>query len=137
MTGEVVAFRPVERVRQDSEPIALMYRSMGTATAEQVVGRALGELSILMSGLSQQVARNDPRDFDCPAAARSDLARQLRRLQRMAEQLGLVSIGQVAGDIRDCLASGDGTAFAAVWARLIRVAERSLLPQAGFLDQKP
>ncbi len=127
MTGKVVAFRPVERVRQDSEPIALMYRNMGTATAEQVVGRALGELSIVMAGLSRQVASDD----------RKDLPRQLRRLQRMAEQLGLVSLGQVAGDIRICLETGDATAFDAVWARLIRVAEGSLLAQPGFLDQKP
>ena len=127
MMGKVVALRPVERVRQDSEPIALMYRNMGTATAEQVVGRALGELSLLMTGLSQLVAADN----------RTDLGRQLRRLQRMAEQLGLVSLGQVAGDIRICLETGDNTAFEAVWARLIRVAEGSLLAQPGFLDQKP
>lgn len=127
MTAMVVALRPQERVRQDSEPIALMYRNMGTATAEQVVGRALGELSLLMTGLSQLVAADN----------RTDLGRQLRRLQRMAEQLGLVSLGQVAGDIRICLETGDNTAFEAVWARLIRVAEGSLLAQPGFLDQKP
>ena len=65
-----------------------------------------------------------------------DLARQLRRLERMSEQLGLVSLGSVAGDVRHCLEGGDLTAFAAVWARLIRVAETSLATEKGALDQQ-
>jgi hypothetical protein len=127
MTGMVVAFRPKERVRQDSEPIALMYRNMGTSAAEQVVTRALAELAMAMTGLSDQVRARDM----------SDLGRQLRRLQRMAEQLGLVSLGHVAGDVRQCLDRGDPTAFAAIWARLMRVAECSLAAEKGLLDQQP
>ena len=64
-----------------------------------------------------------------------DLIRQLRRLQRMAENLGLVSLGLVAADVRICLDSGDVTAFAAVWARLLRIAERSLSTDKELLDQ--
>jgi hypothetical protein len=127
MTGIVVAFRPKERVRQDSEPIALMYRNMGTSAAEQVVTRALAELAMAMTGLSDQVRTRDM----------SDLGRQLRRLQRMAEQLGLVSLGQVAGDVRLCLDKADPTAFAAVWARLMRVAECSLAAEKGLMDLQP
>ncbi len=127
MTGIVLAFRPKERVRQDSEPVALMYRNMGTSAAEQVVTRALAELAMAMTGLSDQVRTRDM----------SDLGRQLRRLQRMAEQLGLVSLGQVAGDVRICLDIADPTAFAAVWARLMRVAECSLAADKGLLDLQP
>ena len=127
MTGIVVAFRPKERVRQDSEPIALMYRNMGTTAAEQVVTRALAELAMAMTGLSDQVRSQDM----------SDLGRQLRRLQRMAEQLGLVSLGHVAGDVRLCLDKSDPTAFAAVWARLMRVAECSLAAEKGLMDLQP
>ena len=127
MTGIVLAFRPKERVRQDSEPIALMYRNMGTTAAEQVVTRALAELAMAMTGLSDQVRAQDM----------SDLGRQLRRLQRMAEQLGLVSLGQVAGDVRLCLDKADPTAFAAVWARLMRVAECSLAAEKGLMDLQP
>ena len=64
-----------------------------------------------------------------------DLMRQLRRLQRMAENLGMVSLGLVAGDLRDCLDRGDVTAFSAVWARLLRIAERSLASDKDLLDQ--
>ncbi len=127
MTGMVVALRLRERVRQDSAPIALMYRNMGTAAAEEVVTRALSELAMTMAGLAEQVRSRD----------RQDIARQLRRLQRMAEGLGMVSLGQVAGDIRCCLDQSDTTAFAAVWARLLRVAECSLATQKGVQDQRP
>ncbi|MDT8857460.1 hypothetical protein RNZ50_20935 [Paracoccaceae bacterium Fryx2] len=125
MTGTVTVLRPKDRVRQDAEPIAAMYRGMGTSAAEQVVTRALAELALTMAGLAQQVRAHDL----------TDLARQLRRLQRMSEHLGMVSLGLVAGDVRLCLESSDATAFAAVWARLLRVAERSLASDKDLLDQ--
>jgi len=125
MTAHILAFRPKERVRQDAEPIALLYRTMGTQAAEEVVTRALGELAMTMAGLAEQVRTTEV----------AVLSRQLRRLQRMSEQLGLVSLGLVARDVRDCLDRSDRTAFAAVWARLLRVAETSLAPEPGVLDQ--
>lgn len=126
MTDGVLAFRPKECVRQDSEPIALMYRNMGTAAAEEVVSRALSELALTMADLARRV-----RAQDWP-----DLSRQSRRLQRMAEQLGMVSLGQVAGDLRECLERDDPVAFAAIWARLLRVAEGSLAPDQARIDQR-
>lgn len=121
----VVALPVVERVQQDSEPIATIYRNLGTSSAEQVVTRALGELALTMAGLASQV-----RDREM-----QDLSRQLRRLQRMSENLGMVSLGLVAGDVRDCLDRADITAFSAVWARLVRIAERSLASDKTLLDQ--
>ncbi len=125
MALNVVALRPKERVRQDAEPIAAIYRNLGTASAEQVVTRALGELAMTMAGLAQQVRAHDL----------ADVARKLRRLQQMAEGLGMVSLGVVAADVRQCLAVQDVTAFAAVWARLLRIAERSLATDKEVLDQ--
>jgi hypothetical protein len=118
--------RPKERVRLDAEPIAAIYRDLGTAAAEQVVTRALSEIALTMAGLAEQVrARN-----------LHDLHRQLRKLQRMAQHLGMVSLGQIAAEVRLCLDRGDPTAFAAVWARLIRIAERSLATDKDLLDQR-
>ena len=122
---KVVPLRPIERVRQDAEPIATIYRNLGTASAEQVVTRALGELALTMAGLASQVRAHDM----------ADLTRQLRRLQRMSENLGMVSLGLVAADMRACLDGADSTAFAAVWARLIRIAEQSLASDKDLLDR--
>lgn len=121
--ANVVALRPNDRVRQDAEPIATIYRNLGTTSAEQVVTRALTELAVTMSGLAAQVQAHDL----------ANMARQLRRLQRMSENLGMVSLGLIADDVRACIERGDVTAFAAVWARLLRVAERSLAVDRGNL----
>ncbi|WP_054302735.1 MULTISPECIES: hypothetical protein [Gemmobacter] len=125
MSVQVTVLRPKEQLRQDVEPVAAMYRDMGTAQAEQVVTRALGELALTMAGLAQQVRGHDM----------TNLSRQLRRLQRMSEHMGMISLGLVAADARDCLEQGDSTAFSAVWARLLRVAERSLVVDKDVLDQ--
>lgn len=125
--GQVLALRPVEHVRHDSAPIALIYRNMGTAAAEEVVSRALAELALALAGLGDPVPGADVREA----------ARGLRRIARMAGQLGLVSVAQVAEDARMVLECGDATAVAAVWSRLLRVAELSLVPDAAHLGRRP
>jgi hypothetical protein len=126
MSATIVDFRPKDRICQDAEPIALIYRSMGTQAAEEVVTRALGELALAISDMAQQVRGKNL----------TDIARKLRRLEGMASQLGLVSVATVASDARACLDGNESTAFAAVWARLIRVAEVSLAMELGAVDQK-
>jgi hypothetical protein len=125
MSGNVTALRPKERVRLDADPIASIYRDLGTSAAKQVVTRALGELALTMAGLAEQVRAHDL----------ADLHRQLRRLQRMAEHLGMVSLGLIAAEVRVCIDGGDATAFAAVWARLMRIAERSLSTDKDLMDR--
>ena len=125
MSGNVTALRPKERVRRDAEPIAAIYRNLGTSSAEQVVSRALGELALTLTGLVDQVRQREL----------GDLGRGLRRLQRMADHLGMISLGLIAAEARICMERSDATAFAAVWARLIRVAEASLSPDKELLDQ--
>lgn len=120
----VTVLRPRERIRQDGEAIAVIYRNLGTSAAEQMVTRALGELALAMAGIAAQVK----------AHQLADLSRQLKKLQRMAENLGMISLSVVSQDARTCLDRCDPTAFSAVWARLLRVAERSLASDKGFAD---
>ena len=121
----VTVLRPLERVRLDGEPIAVIYRDLGSTVAEGVVSRALAELAVTLAGLAEQVQAHDL----------SDLTRQLRRIRRMAEHLGMVSLGGITRDVGECLDRADATAFSAVWARLMRVAERSLNIDGDLRDQ--
>ena len=123
--GEISTLRPREVVRQDVEAIAVIYRNLGAPVAEQMVTRALGELALTMAGIAEKVRSQELRD----------LARQLGRLTRLAGDLGLSSLASVAGDAKTCLERADSTAFPAVWARLMRVAERSLVIEAESADQ--
>ncbi len=122
--GEISTLRPREVVHQDVEAIAVIYRNLGAPVAEQMVTRALGELALTMAGIAEKVRSQELRD----------LARQLGRLTRLAGDLGLSSLATVAGDAKTCLERADSTAFSAVWARLLRVAERSLVLQAQPAD---
>lgn len=122
LSCDLVVLRPKDTIRHDAGPISTIYRNLDTAAADQVVTRALGELALSMAGIADQVRDRDLTHLD----------RHVRRLQRMAENLGMVSLAQVCADARGCLGSGDTTAFAAVWARLLRVAERSLAPEKSW-----
>jgi hypothetical protein len=123
--GDIATLRPREVVRQDVEAIAVIYRNLGAPVAEQMVSRALGELALTMAGIAEKVRAKELRD----------MSRQLGRLRRLAADLGLLSLSNVAGDAKSCLERADGTAFSAVWARLLRVAERSLSTEIGLADQ--
>ena len=125
VSGNVVALRPIERPQQDSAQIASLYRSLGSASAEQVMARALGELAFAMSALADRIRAHEL----------GDLLRRLKRLQHMAQNLGLSSLSQVAGDLGHCLNRQDSTAFSAVWARLLRIAECTLSQNGEKLDQ--
>jgi hypothetical protein len=118
MTAEIIRLRVHDQVIVDDDVLGTLYRNLGSATADALVARALGELALTMSGLTDRVQ----------AQGLSDIAQALRDLQRMARHLGLTSLAAVASDARLCLDAGDGTAFAAVWARLLRLAERTLVP---------
>lgn len=120
----VVALCPLVVIEQDASPIAEIYRNLGTGSAEQVVARALGEVALTMSGIAEQVQLREM----------TDLARQMRRLQNKAENLGMTTLARVSRDARICLERGDSTAFSAVWARLIRVTERTLTSERQSFD---
>lgn len=120
----VAVLKPREVVCQNVEAVAEIYHNLGAPLAEQLVARALGELALTMAGIAEKVRAQDLRD----------LARQLVRLRRLAGDIGLVSLASVAGDARICLERADSTAFAAVWARLLRVAERSFAADQGSAD---
>ena len=122
--GKVTALTPREVVRQDVEAIAVIYRNLGAPTAEKTVTRALGELALTMIRLAETVRAQDLRK----------VADHLLRLNRLAGDLGLLSLAEVARDSRICLERADSTGFSAVWARLVRVAERSLSLAPGLAD---
>lgn len=117
MASRVVELHPHERVNEDEGAILAIFDRLGPDPGAKMVTRAVGELALSVTVMCAQVERHE---FET-------LPRALKRLQAMAAGVGLVSLSQVAADARVVLMQGDPTAFAAVWARLVRVAERSLV----------
>lgn len=113
----VVKLRPRERVDEDERVILAIYDRLGPDPGAKLVARAVGELALAVTVMSAQVERHEL----------GTLPRGLKRMEAMAAGVGLVSLSQVARDARAVLALGDATAFSAVWARLVRIAEQSLV----------
>ena len=113
---QVTALKPGERVRLDTAHIEMLYQKLGERGAEDVVCRALEEIAARLAEAE--------RDY---RAARFDLMRKgCRGLVGMADEVGLPLMARVARDVTACIDAGDGTALAASFARLLRIAERSL-----------
>lgn len=119
MSASVVMLCPRERVDEDEGAILAIFDRLGPDPGQKLVTRAVGELALAVTVMGAQVERHEL----------AGLPRGLRRMQAMAAGLGMVSLAQVALDARNALIDGDATAFAAIWARLMRVAERSLVGQ--------
>lgn len=121
MAAVVTHLCPRERVWLDPARIGVLYAQLGGVEVQALLDRAMGELGTVHDDLSRQYTGRDLDGF----------ARNLRKLRRIADHLGLTTLGTVAGDVSGCLDIGDATALAATWARLSRSAAQAL---AGSWD---
>ena len=108
---------PRERIWLDPSRIGLLYAELGGAEVQALLDRAMQEMTNVHDDLRTQFAARDLDGF----------ARNLRRLRRIAEHLGLTTMARIASDVAECLDRGDPTALASTWARLSRSAEQAHL----------
>jgi len=105
-----------ESVWLDAERLEALYLQLGETHAENVVCRAL-----------EQIAARLAEAQRCYCEARLDQMRKSSRsLIAIADQIGMALLARVAGDVTQCIDSGDQTALSATFARLLRLAEVSL-----------
>lgn len=105
-----------EGVRLDPNCLVALYSELGEAGAEQVVCKAMEELSARLTEM--QRFADEGRT---PA-----LVRSARLLIKVAEQIGMLSFARVAGDVLAAAEAGDAAGQAATLARLVRIGDRSL-----------
>lgn len=117
MAAVVVQLCPRERVCLDPARIGVLYAQLGGNEVQALLDRAMTELVDTREELAAQYMAHDHEGF----------LRNLRRLRRIADHLGLSTLGYVAGDVETCAANRDEVAIAATWARLLRSIERALL----------
>lgn len=122
--NNIATLRPVERITQDGKAIAEIYRSLGAPTAERIISHAMEELGLLLNELAVKLRDGQKDEF----------VKQLNKMDQLAENLGMTSFCKIIDDARSCIENGNDAGFAAVWARLIRVAELSITTKGGSSD---
>ena len=113
---QVLQIRLDEQVDLDQERIGSLYSQLGPTGAEDVVCRALEELALRLSH-SDRLYRADNL---------KELRKNTRSLIAIADQIGMMLLSKVAGDVTACIDAGDKVAMAATLSRLLRIGERSL-----------
>ena len=105
-----------ETVQLDPGRLEELYLQLGETGAEEVVCRALEELTVRLS----KVERNY-REM-----RRQEMRKNARSLAAIGEQIGMLMLARVARDVTCCIDIGDEAALAATLARLMRIGEVSL-----------
>ncbi len=113
---QVLKIRPNENVRVDQDRLGALYAELGEAAAEDVVCRAMEELAVRLSHCSR--LHSDDQWAELRKCTRSLIA--------IADQIGMLVLARVAGDVIETLDAGDIPAIGATLARLLRIGEQSL-----------
>jgi hypothetical protein len=103
-------------VRVDPDRLEALHLQLGAVGAENVIARAMAELS---SRFIQLRAANDQIDRDI-------IYKLARGISAIADQVGMVTLSRVARDVSVCAYSDDRAAFEATLARLCRIGDYSL-----------
>lgn len=112
----VTELMPEEGVRLDAGRLGDLYHELGEAGAEDVLCRAMQELTQRLTEAEQHYS----------AARFLDLRKTVRSLVGISDQVGMKMLARVAGDVVGCIDQGDPVALAATLARLMRIGEQSL-----------
>lgn len=114
--GDVVSLCHDEGVRLDAARLGALVAELGEGPAENVVTRAMEEMATQLADMERHYREGDTRV----------ICRSARYLSRLASEVGMTTLARVAADVNTCACRGDMVAFAATWARLLRIADRSL-----------
>ncbi|SOC05384.1 hypothetical protein [Rhodobacter maris] len=115
-----------EPVRLDPDRLVVIYAELGEIGAERVIAAAMEDLAVHLVA-AQLAARDGQTDT---------LERAVREMVTLATQVGMVLLTRVAEDLLACIARRDFVAQAAVMARLVRIAERSLTAVWDIQDMR-
>jgi hypothetical protein len=123
----LATLRHDEKVRLDAEPLMMLFCDLGSAGAKRVLGLVTRELGVSLADAVQHAADRE----------QAALARSVRTVERLADQIGMVTLASVARDVGRSVRVGDRTAIAATLSRLERTARRSLIAVHDIGDPLP
>lgn len=113
-----------ENIRLDPDRLNGLYHQLGAISAEDVVCRAIEELAVRLSHC-ERLWRHDDH---------TGLRKCARSLIAIADQIGMVTLSRIAGDVTASIDAQDRVALGATLTRLIRIGERSLTAVGDLQD---
>lgn len=125
MGAELIRCAVRECVVLDTARITVLRRSLGDQRTREVVEEVVFHVSDRMSQLEAALEAGNFAEALALAA----------RLGSLSEQVGLQTFAQVARDLVSCLEADNAVATSAVAARLMRLAEDSLVSVIHYADQ--
>ena len=114
--GQVLLFRPAERVVIDSALLAGLARRLGPRGAEGFVGERVEEISERLADI----------DWLHRQGLLAEVPEGALRVARLCGEIGLASLARAARDLAEVARQGDPSAWGAVWERVVRIGDRSL-----------
>lgn len=116
VVDKILTLEHKETVRLDPDQLSGLYRQLGDKNALDVLCRTVEELAVRLSNCERFWRQ---RDW-------AGLRKCARSLVAIADQIGMVALARVAGDVAQTVDTGDAVATGATLSRLIRVGEKSL-----------
>ena len=116
VTAQIVHLPLRDAMRIDPEPLARLQAALGPQGAEDVVCRALEDISHRLRRLSE----------DHAVQALDRVARGARSIAAVSAQIGLGDLAVIAGHVLDCAGRDETAALAATLARMFRVGRRAV-----------
>ncbi|MDF2141424.1 hypothetical protein [Paenirhodobacter sp. CAU 1674] len=110
----------------DPDRIVVLYAELGQVAAERVLSAAMEDLAVHLVAIQMAVLDRQEQV----------ILRGLDELGRLARQVGMRVLSQVARDLADCVTREDAVAQAAVLARLVRIGDRSLTAVWDLQDMR-
>lgn len=114
--GQIAQFKQSERILIDARCMAALFSRLGHRRGEAYVTGKVEAMTDLLARIEGQY-RSDRHDT---------IASEARQVSRMAADIGLTSLARVARDLGIVALRKDKAALGAVWARLVRIGDRSL-----------
>lgn len=124
--AQISTFSCDEPVNLDPDRIVVLYAELGQVAAERVLSAAMEDLAVHLVAIQMAVLDRQEQV----------ILRGLDELGRLARQVGMRVLSQVARDLADCVTREDAVAQAAVLARLVRIGDRSLTAVWDLQDMR-
>jgi hypothetical protein len=114
-----------EKIAIDAERISVLRGAVGEQRTREIVEEVVFHMMERIDLLDRAIDAGDAVEA-CALA---------KRMAAMSEELGLVDVTRVAGDLNLCVGRGDRTAAAAVSARLGRLSDSSIVHLINYADR--